>query len=73
MFEYSNLRRRDPAIDWSRVSQNLGDNKTFQLEWVTTVSAFCHWARSERRNNAEIMQEIFVVYFICHEYYQVTQ
>jgi hypothetical protein len=36
-----NLRRRDfppagkdPAIGWSRVSQNLGDNKKFQLGWV---------------------------------------
>jgi hypothetical protein len=36
-----NLRRKDfppagkdPAIAWSRFSQNLGDNKKFQLGWV---------------------------------------
>jgi hypothetical protein len=31
------LQKKDPAIGWSRVSQNLGDNKKFQLGWVPFV------------------------------------
>jgi hypothetical protein len=38
---------KDPAIGWSRVSQNLGDNKKIQLGWVPkyVLSLSKEWAK----------------------------
>ena len=53
---------KDPGIVWSRVSQNLGGDNKFLLGWVTKYRFVTE--QGVRRNNAEIMQEIFTRLYI---------